>query len=121
MLVIKQYIDLTKQLYKTKKDLKQATLKVTSVHGFLNDTDNSICSCVNLYRMPLLWGIYRMPADPVDYVEFCDDFCDDRVCWNKGCPKWEQNAKFIEARQAYNIACKNKKEFIKNLFKKKNK
>ena len=115
MSVIKQYIDLTRQLYNTKKNLRQATLKITSVHSFLNDSDNSFRSCVNLYRTPILWGIYAMPADPVDYIEFCDDFCDDCVCWNQACPMWQQNKEFVELRKVCEDARRQKSDFIKQV------
>lgn len=114
MSVIKQYIDLTRQLHDAKKNLRQATLKITSVHSFLND-DNSFRSCVNLYRTPILWGIYRMPTDPVDYIEFCDDFCDDHICWNQACPMWQQNKKFVELHNAYENARRQKSDFVKQL------
>jgi len=121
----KEYRNLTKDVRQKRDKMCAAQVKITNYQKeyFVDEPGSChVAACINKFE-----HVYGISSDPNTYYDKHGVFTKNCVlfgpesCPDRKCPMYAANLDYIVARERYDAAVAKRRQFIKDLFKKKSK
>lgn len=117
MTKLEEYKALNKNVRDSRRQLRDAKLKITHVFETVDWADyGKVDMCINVYtKMAMPW-FSKSSFEDIEFTKHCECFDCHKLCQNTNCKYEEQNWDAVAAQFAYDDARAARRAFIGNLF-----
>lgn len=117
MTKLEEYRLLNQNVRAARKALHAAQAQITETIETPNwENYSSVVKCINRYsKMTMPW-FAKTSFEDIEFVRYCKDYNCHKLCQNNACACEEQNWNAVAAQIAYDDARRERRVFVRNLF-----
>ena len=114
---LEEYKNLTKTVRAARRKLDKAKSQITKTFETVDwGQYGKVESCINRYNKMVMPWFSKNTWEDIEFVKYCDEFNCHHLCENNDCKYEEQNWDAVAAQFAYDNAKKERRAFVRNLF-----